>query len=352
MPPSSIIEIHNLSVIFKRKKSVFYAVKNVSFYINKGQSVALVGESGCGKSTIAKSIVGIQPITNGEVIYEGNVICNNQYTSPKDVKKDIQMIFQDPYSSLNPRMTIKQIIKEPLNIYKIGSPKDQDKKVNRMLDLCCLPRHYKYRYPHELSGGERQRVSIARALICDPKVLICDEPTHALDVSVQASIINLLDDLKKELNLAMLFISHDLGIVRLLTDVCLVMYNGEIVERGCSKQILKKPRHPFTKRLLQAVPSFNNEHFERPDIAEESKLELQPCLDNSCLSTLVGKLQKSVYKQDLADQHTHLCPYLEKCPVKKPCCLNENPSLHEEEDSLVRCHLYDKKHENDFSQLL
>jgi oligopeptide transport system ATP-binding protein len=234
------------------------------------------------------------------------------------------MIFQDPYSSLNPRMTIEEIIKEPLVIYKIGSSESMVKRVDELLLDVSLPLHYKNRYPHELSGGERQRVSIARALISKPKLLICDEPTHALDCSVQASIINLLKDLKEKHNLSLLFISHDLCLVKNLSDRLLVMYGGFIVEEGITESIFDNPLHPFTQKLLSAIPVFGTKiKIDETDIKECEMQAPSMTLNSVTLNSCVQDLQKSITKLNSLNQNPKSpCPYLSRCPQKGAQCEN------------------------------
>jgi len=226
------------------------AVNGVSLRIPKGQVVGLVGESGCGKSTLANILLGLQKPTSGDVLYSSQ---NASSFTRKDIARRIQPIFQDPYSSLNPTKTIHSIISLPLRIHDVGDPADIDRKVHEMLDLVGLPRRVAQSYPSQLSGGQRQRVAIARALIMKPEVVICDEPTSALDVSVQSQILNLLQDLKDELGLTYLLISHNLAVVEHMADRVAVMYLGRIVEETDSETLFRDPRHPYTVALLESV---------------------------------------------------------------------------------------------------
>ena len=235
---------------FMKGSKPLRAVNGVSLKIPKGQVVGLVGESGCGKSTLANILLGLQKPTTGDVLYNGQ---NSATFTRKDVARRIQPIFQDPYSSLNPTKTISSIISLPLRIHKVGDPSEWDRKVHDMLDLVGLPRRVASSYPSQMSGGQRQRVAIARALIMKPEVVICDEPTSALDVSVQSQILNLLQELKDELGLTYLLISHNLAVVEHMADRVAVMYLGRIVEEADSETLFKDPRHPYTRALLDSV---------------------------------------------------------------------------------------------------
>jgi len=321
-----LLEVNELSISYKKHKTEFFAVDNVSFEIHEGETLALVGESGCGKSSIAKALLGIAKITGGKILYKGVLNNKERRKVSVETKKEIQMIFQDPYSSLNPRMTIEEIIKEPLLVYRIGDKGSRNDRVEEIMECVKLPKSYKKRYPHELSGGERQRVSIARALVSKPKVLVCDEPTHALDVSVQASIINLLKDLRDEFKLSLLFISHDLSLVKNISDRCLVMYRGKIVEEGLSESIFSNPLHPFTKTLLRAIPVFGKDPnpFISERLEEVSREFIQTCNAKS-MPQFVKELQSSVTaafkrKPINTDIKEKRCPYFDRCAEKKGIC--------------------------------
>lgn len=236
-----LIEVRNLTKIFKLdKKKHLLAVDHVNLRIEKGETVGLVGESGSGKSTLGRMILGLIPPTSGEVLFEGK-------KKTELIPLKMQMIFQDPYSSLNPRMSVGSIIAEPTRIHGL---KD---RVDELLEMVGLPKESKNRYPHEFSGGQRQRIGIARALALNPDFLICDEPISALDVSIQAQIVNLLQRLQKELGLTLLFIAHDLAMVRYLSDRVAVMHNGKIVECGQADELFAHPHHPYTQILLSSV---------------------------------------------------------------------------------------------------
>ena len=235
---------------FMRGKKPLHAVNGVSLKIAKGQVLGLVGESGCGKSTLARVLLGLQVPTTGEVRYHGQSAAN---FSRRDIARNIQPIFQDPYSSLNPTKNIESIISLPLRVHKVGEPSGWKKEVSKMLDLVGLPQRVAGSYPSQLSGGQRQRVAIARALIMRPEIIICDEPTSALDVSVQSQILNLLQDLRQELGLTYLLISHNLAVVEHMADRVAVMYLGKIVDESDTEPLFRNPRHPYSKALLESV---------------------------------------------------------------------------------------------------
>lgn len=242
--------IFEVSQGFMKGTKPLRAVNGVSLKIPKGQIVGLVGESGCGKSTMANILLGLQKPTSGDLLCSGQ---HTGYLDRKSISRRIQPIFQDPYSSLNPTKTIHSIVSLPLRVHNIGDPLEWDKKVYDILDLVGLPRRVAQSYPSQMSGGQRQRVAIARALIIEPEVVICDEPTSALDVSVQSQILNLLQDLRRELGLTYLLISHDLAVVEHMADRVAVMYLGRIVEEADADTLFRDPRHPYTRALLGSV---------------------------------------------------------------------------------------------------
>ena len=262
MDDNKLLEVKNLKKYFNLRGGFFSqsnagtikAVDDISFSIKKGETFGLVGESGCGKSTTARVILRLIPHSSGSVIYEGNDIFKLNSKQMFGVRRDIQIIFQDPYASLSPRMTIGDIVSEPLEIHRVGNKKKRIKKVKELLDVVGLNPEHLNRYPHEFSGGQRQRIGIARALALTPKILLCDEPVSALDVSVQAQILNLLADLQKEFNLTYLFIAHDLSVVKHVSNRVGVMYLGKLVEIANSEDLYSKPLHPYTMGLLSAVP--------------------------------------------------------------------------------------------------
>lgn len=270
----NLVEVKNLKKYFTQhsgilKKSVkeVKAVDDVSFYIKKGETLGLVGESGCGKSTLGRTLIRLYDVTEGEILFDGEDIGKKSEKELKSFRKRIQTIFQDPYASLNPNMMVKDIIREPLDIHTDFSSEEKNEIVYEMLEKVGLSRDCATKYPHEFSGGQRQRIGIARALSVKPEFIFCDEPISALDVSIQAQVINLLEDLQKEFGVTYLFIAHDLSMVRHISDRVCVMYLGKIVEIGNSEDIYRTPKHPYTKALLSSIPSIDDEIEE--EILEE-----------------------------------------------------------------------------------
>lgn len=262
--PQQLLKVDDLKVHFPVKggflnhtKKYVYAVDGVSLYLNKGETLGIVGESGCGKTTTALSIINLVTPTAGKITFEGKDVTGLKGLNKKEVlalRKNMQVIFQDPYYSLNPRMSVNSIIEVPMKIHGIGDKKERKERVAYLLDKVGLSPQQGTRYPHEFSGGQRQRIGIARALSLSPKVIIGDEPVSALDVSIQAQIINLLMDLQEEFDLSYLFVSHDLGVVEHVSDRILVMYLGKVVETAPYEKLYSNPQHPYTKALLSAVP--------------------------------------------------------------------------------------------------
>ncbi len=256
-----LLEVEQLKTYFpvygglmSRLQGYVHAVDDVSLKVYKGETVGLVGESGCGKSSLAKTIMRIVPATSGSVHFEGKDILALKQSELRSVRADLQIIFQDPYSSLDPRMTIGSIVEEPLIINKVRDKEERKKRVLQTFDVVNLPKSYYDRYPHEFSGGQRQRVSIARALVMKPKLILCDEPVSALDVSIQSQILNLLKNLQQEFDLTFVFISHALNVVRHISDRVCVMYLGKIMELAPSENLFDSAYHPYTKALLSAIP--------------------------------------------------------------------------------------------------
>ena len=242
--------------MFKHTVGQIHAVDGISFEIAPGETLGLVGESGCGKSTTARLILRLLDPTAGEIFFDGKEIHAMSREEIRAVRKDMQIVFQDPYASLNPRMTVRQIVAEPLIVHGMAKD-DSDPRVDEMIELCGLSREFGNRYPHEFSGGQRQRVGIARALVTRPKLVVLDEPVSALDVSVQAQILNLLDDLREKFGFSYLFVAHDLSVVSHISARVAVMYLGKIVEIGTREEIFNNPKHPYTKALISAVPLAN-----------------------------------------------------------------------------------------------
>ncbi|MEK4148831.1 ATP-binding cassette domain-containing protein [Robertmurraya sp. FSL W8-0741] len=259
----SYLEVKDLKVHFPVKGGLFgrtlahiKAVDGVNFSIEKGKTYGLVGESGSGKTTTGRSIIGLNKITSGQVFFEGHDITNLNKAS-KDIRRDIQMIFQDPYSSLNPKKRVIDIISEPLRNYEKLTKGEETKRVQELLELVGLSPESILKYPHEFSGGQRQRIGIARAIALKPKLIIADEPVSALDVSVQAQVLNFMKEIQKELGLTYLFISHDLGVIKHMCDQIGIMYKGRYVESGTKEDIFNNPQHIYTKRLVAAIPDMN-----------------------------------------------------------------------------------------------
>lgn len=260
----NLLEVKNLKKYFVTPKGMLHAVDNISFSLEKGRCLGVVGESGCGKSTMGRVLIRLIEATSGEIKYKGKDIRKFDRKELLKLREEVQMIFQDPYASLNPRMNIEEIISEPLIIHKkIKKREEISEKVREIMELVGLNERVGKLYPHELDGGRRQRVGIARAIVLNPEFIICDEPVSALDVSIQAQILNLMKDLQEKLGLTYIFITHDLSVVRFFSDEIIVMYLGEIVEKAESKELFKNPKHPYTKALLASIPSLTNRKRER-----------------------------------------------------------------------------------------
>ncbi len=257
----TILKVEHLSKTFKVKSPHLFekpgylkAVNDVSFEVKEGETLGIIGESGCGKSTLGKSILRLIEPTSGKVNYNGIEVLEQSSNEMKSLRKEMGIVFQDPYSSLDPRKTAGYLIEEPMVIHNIGTPEERKKRVDELLKLVGLDYYHAIRYPHEFSGGQRQRINIARALALNPKLIVCDEPVSALDVSVQAQVINLMKELKEKLKLTYLFISHDLSVVKYISDRVVIMYLGRIVEIGGAKEIYQNPKHPYTEALFSAIP--------------------------------------------------------------------------------------------------
>lgn len=303
---ANILEIKNLNVVYQTKKKFLgnqqtvHAVNNVSLDVHRGEILAIAGESGCGKSTLAKAVMKLVDTKSGEILFkEKNIITLKKREDLKNFYKHIQIIFQNPYSSLNPKMKIGQILKEPLEINTSLKKQEINKIIEDKIQKVGLDKNCLNLYPHEFSGGQRQRIAIARSLILEPEFIIADEPVSALDVSIQAQIINLLKQLKDDFNLTFLFISHDLSVIKYLSDRIAIMYLGEIVEIGKTEEIFNYPKHPYTKALLSSVPELN------PNNSKE-QIKLQ------------GELPSPENLPSGCKFHTR-CPYvMEKCKSENP----------------------------------
>lgn len=294
------------------------AVDHVSFEIYKGETVGLVGESGCGKSTMGRCMIRLYEPTSGEVIYDGKDITKLTAAEKKEFCKKVQMIFQNPYASLNSRMTVKEIVGEGLREHGM-SAKDADAKVQELLEIVGLNKDHMSRFPHEFSGGQRQRIGIARALSVDPDFIICDEPISALDVSVQAQVINMLKDLQAERGLTYLFIAHDLSVVKYISDRVIVMYLGTVVETAETEELYSNTMHPYTKALLSAIPEAD------PDKAKANKRIL-----------IKGEIPSPINPKNC-------CRFAERCQYATDRCFAEMPKLREVAPGhMAACHLLDK----------
>lgn len=328
MDNKPLLEVKNLKMYFEvntgmisKKIEYVKAVDDVSFTINKGETFGLVGESGCGKSTTGYSIVRLYKPTSGQIIYDGKDIANLVGKNIKPYREKIQMIFQDPYASLNPRMTVADIIGEPIDINKRFTSKQRQERIYELLQMVGLNKDHASRYPHEFSGGQRQRVGIARALAVDPEFIICDEPISALDVSIQAQVVNMLEDLQRELGLTYLFIAHDLSMVRHISKKVGVMYLGSLVEVASTDELYDNSMHPYTRALLSAVPILD------PINAKELKSILLEGDVPSPINAPIG------------------CKFATRCPECIPDrCYEERPKLMDIGNGhFVACHKFPHK---------
>lgn len=261
-----VIEVQHLKKYFPTSHGMLHAVDDVSFTIEKGKTLGVVGESGCGKSTLGRTIIHLHESTAGKIFLEGEDITSLNNRQLRQAREKMQIIFQDPYSSLNARQTIESTIREPLAVSRRYSRKEIDEKTQELMELVGIDERLRVSYPHELDGGRRQRVGIARALALDPKFVVCDEPVSALDVSIQAQVLNLLKKLQIEKGLTYMFVTHDMSVVRHISDDICVMYLGQVVEKSPSKELFKNPLHPYTKALLSAIPSTDIHHPRKREI--------------------------------------------------------------------------------------
>ena len=314
-----LVQVNHLCKYFHiSRKETLKAVDDVTFHINKGETVSLVGESGCGKSTTGRCMIRLYNPTKGEILYDGKDIMKLSRAEQKEFCKKVQMIFQNPYSSLNPRMTVKEIVGEGLKQHGM-SQKEADAKVEKLLETVGLNKDHMSRFPHEFSGGQRQRIGIARALSVDPEFIICDEPISALDVSIQAQVINMLKNLQETMGLTYLFIAHDLSVVKYISDRVVVMYLGTIVETAETEELFSNTQHPYTKALLSAIPE-----------ADPKKAKANERIP------IKGEIPSPINPKDC-------CRFAERCEYATERCRGEIPKLREVAPGhMVACHLLDR----------
>ncbi len=318
MSKEVLLEVKNLKKYFNvGKDKTLKAVDGVSFTINKGETLGLVGESGCGKTTCGRTVIGLYDATGGDVILSGKNITKLSNKEKREYSRVSQMIFQDPYASLDPRMTVGDIIAEGIDIHKLYTGKERTEKIYELLNLVGLNKEHASRFPHEFSGGQRQRIGIARALALEPEFIVCDEPISALDVSIQAQVVNLLIDLQKKMGLTYLFIAHDLSMVRHISDKVGVMYLGNLMELAPSNELYKNPIHPYTKALMSSIPV-----AEYNGGKKKERIELE------------GEVSSPINPKPG-------CRFASRCKYAKPICSEEKPELKEvEKDHFVACHLF------------
>lgn len=316
-----ILEVKNLKKYFPLKKGKYKegdpcvkAVDDITFDLYEGETLGLVGESGCGKSTLGRTIIRLYEPTSGEVIFEGEDVAKKSRKEMRALREEMQFIFQDPYSSLNPRMTVFNILAEPLIAHgKFKSGPELDAYVKNLMDRCGLPSYYCYRYPHQFSGGQRQRIGIARSLALDPSFIICDEPVSALDVSIQSQIINLMKDMQEEKNISYIFISHDLSVVKHISDRVGVMYLGSMMELADKNEIYSNPQHPYTRALIGAIPL--------PDPTKRKEMKV-----------IQGEIPSNV-------NIPKGCKFNPRCPFAKDICREQEPATKEvKPNHFVKCH--------------
>ena len=307
------LKVEHLKKYFKTPSGMLHAVDDVSFTINEGDTLGVVGESGCGKSTLGRVVIKLLDHTAGKIFFNGIDITNISEKDTYELRKDMQIIFQDPYSSLNPRLCVSELIADSLKIFKVYKRKDIQQKVYELMDMVGLARRFAYSYPHELDGGRRQRIGVARALSLSPQFIVCDEPVSALDVSIQAQILNLLQDLQKQQKLTYIFVTHDLSVVKHISTDILVMYIGVMVEKGPAKELFKRPLHPYTKGLLSAIP-VPNIHREKRRVE------------------LLGELSSPI-------EPKNECRFVLRCRYATDICRNQAPEYEEIlPNHFVSCH--------------
>lgn len=312
---SNILEVKGLKKYFKTPKGMLHAVDGVNFTIERGKTLGVVGESGCGKSTLGRVIVGLLEATDGQVIFDGQDITHVRGRKRKELFRNLQLIFQDPFSSLNPRLCVSELIAEPLKVFHTcANRQEREERVRELMETVGLAERLARVYPHELDGGRRQRIGIARALALDPQFIVCDEPVSALDVSIQAQILNLLQDLQEKKGLTYIFITHDLSVVKHISDEILVMYLGCVVEKCSAEELFETPLHPYTQGLLSAIPSVD---------LDEKKQRIR----------LQGELSSPIEPKPG-------CRFASRCPHACDKCHNTMPPLKDVGDGhFVACHL-------------
>jgi oligopeptide/dipeptide ABC transporter ATP-binding protein len=306
-----VIEVKGLKKYFTTPRGMLHAVDDVTFTIEKGRTLGVVGESGCGKSTLGRTIIHLHESTEGQILLDGQDVTNLKGKNLRQAREKMQIIFQDPYSSLDPRKTIDYTIREPLIVSKRFSKSEIEQKTQELMDLVGIDERLRKAYPHELDGGRRQRVGIARALALEPKFVVCDEPVSALDVSIQAQVLNLLKKLQKEKGLTYMFVTHDMSVVRHISDDICVMYLGQVVEKCSSKELFKNPLHPYTRALLSAIPS--------TDIDKPSKREI-----------LRGEITSPINPKQG-------CRFAARCPYAKEVCSQQQKQEEVSPGHFVTC---------------
>lgn len=314
-----LLETINLKKYFKLKKQNLHAVDNISIKIEEGSTLGVVGESGCGKSTLGRTILRLIEPTSGRIIFDGNDITEIDKNAMRLMRREMQLIFQDPYSSINPRMSVSEIIAEPMIVNKIFKTKvEMENRIDELMETVGLASRLYNSYPHELDGGRRQRIGVARALALSPRFIVCDEPVSALDVSIQAQILNLLMDLQDNMNLTYMFITHDLSVVKHISDNIAVLYLGQCIEQATSKELFKNPKHPYTKALLSAIPIPNlsmrkkKVHIVRGEVT--SPIEPKPgCrFAPRCEFVREGCIGEDHEFREIAPNHYCSCPFVDE----------------------------------------
>ena len=308
-----LVRVEHLKKYFASPAGMLHAVDDVSFVVNERETLGVVGESGCGKSTLGRVILKLIEPTDGKIIFDGRDVTNISVNENVELRKQMQIIFQDPYSSLNPRLCVSELIADPLKVFKLYKKKDRENRVYELMDMVGLARRFASSYPHELDGGRRQRIGIARALALKPKFIVCDEPVSALDVSIQAQILNLLQDLQQQQGLTYIFVTHDMSVVKHISTDILVMYIGVMVEKSPSKELFRLPLHPYTKGLLSAIPV--------PEIHREKKR-----------IELMGELSSPI-------EPRNECRFLARCRYATDICRKKPPTYEEVlPKHFVSCH--------------